>query len=48
MKTMQSYNKKIKAYVKYEIMKSGKARIMNVKQSNKDTPFKRVPIKKKK
>ena len=48
MKTMQSYNKKIKSYVKYKIMADGKAKIMNVKQSNKDTPFKGVPIKKKK
>lgn len=47
MPIMQSYNKKIKAYVKFKKTSKG-TKIMNVKQQDPGKPFKGIPIKKRK
>ena len=47
MGTTQSWNPRIKAYVKTTIV-GGKIRNTNVKQNNPGTPFPGVPIRKRK
>ena len=44
----QSYNSKIKKYVKFKLKKGGLAKIIDVKQKNPTIPFKNIPIKKRK
>lgn len=39
METFQAFNKRTKAWVKYEKMKNGRTKIVNVKQKNPGTPF---------
>jgi hypothetical protein len=43
MKTYQSYNKKTKAWVKYNKYADGKCKITDVKQKEPQKPFKGVP-----
>jgi len=44
MPIKQSYNKRIKAWVKYKVTKKG-AKITGVKQTNPTKPFKGIPKK---
>ena len=39
MEVFQSFNPRTKAWVKYEKMKNGRTKIVNVKQKNPGTPF---------
>lgn len=45
MKTFQSYNNRINAWVKYVKYANGKTKITNVKQKEKTKPFAGVPKK---
>jgi len=42
-KIFQRFNKRIGAWVKMEKLKSGKVKILNVKQSKPEVPFANVP-----
>ena len=44
MPIYQTYNKKIKSWVKYKFTKKG-VKFLDVKQRNKNIPFKNVKIK---
>lgn len=46
-KIFQSYNNKIDKWVKFKILPSGKAKIMDVKQKNPTSKFRGVPVRKK-
>lgn len=45
MPIYQSFNNRIKAYVKYKFVKGKGFKPLNVKQRNPNKPFKNVPIK---
>ena len=47
-KTFQSFNKRIKAWVKYKKETNGKYKILNTKQNKPRVPFTGVPVKTKK
>ena len=48
MPVYQSFNKRIKAWVKYELIKGKGIKILDVKQQMPNKPFKGVPKRSKK
>lgn len=48
MVILQAFNKRTKAWVKFEFIKGGKAKFLDVKQRNPSIPFKGIKISKKK
>jgi len=44
MQVFQSFNKRIKAYVKFKRLSNGRTTIMDVKEKNPSKPFKGIPI----
>lgn len=43
-RVFQTFNNRIKAYVKFKRFANGRTKVLNVKQKKKDVPFAGVPI----